>query len=237
MKKMIVCAFVALAACSPSDNTTAKTEPAKAEPVAAAPPVPVTTEAPAGTYKLDKMHASLLFSVNHIGFSNYTAQFTDFDAELKLDPKNPQASSLTATVNPASLQLQAPPKGFLEELLGKQWLDASQFPKMTFTSTKIEVTGADTARVTGDLSLHGVTSPVTLDVKFNGGYAGQAFDPNARIGFSAKGALNRSVFGVSYGIPAPGTTMGVSDNVDIVIEAEFNGPAFVAPPTTPEPGK
>jgi polyisoprenoid-binding protein YceI len=79
--------------------------------------------------------------------------------------------------------------------------------------------------VTGDFTLNGRTVPVTLDVTFIGGYLGMAgFDPNARIGFSAAGGLNRSDFGVSTGIPPPGSTMGVSDQVSFVIETEFTGP-------------
>jgi polyisoprenoid-binding protein YceI len=95
---------------------------------------------------------------------------------------------------------------------------------MTFKSTKVELTGANTARITGDLTMRGVTLPVTLDATFNGGYAGHPYDPHARIGFSARGALQRAAFGVKEGVPPPGSTMGVSDNVDIIIEAEFNGP-------------
>jgi polyisoprenoid-binding protein YceI len=84
--------------------------------------------------------------------------------------------------------------------------------------------GANGLRITGDFTLHGVTKPVVLNATYNGGYAGHPFDPHARIGFSATGKLKRSDFGVAYGIPAPGTTMGVGDDVDIVIETEFSGP-------------
>jgi len=230
MKKfaLLACLF-ALAACSPAPDTKKeeKTEVQTPAPEAAAAPAPIVpagTEAPAGTYKLDKAHASLDFRVSHIGFSNYTARFANWDAELQLDPKNPSASSVTATVDPASLMLPAPPKGFLDELLNEKWLGAKQFPQMTFKSTKVELTGPNTAKITGDLTLKGVTQPVTLDATFNGGYAGHPYDPNARIGFSAKGALTRADFGVKEGVPPPGSTMGVSDNVDIIIEAEFNGP-------------
>ncbi|MCC6918607.1 MAG: polyisoprenoid-binding protein [Alphaproteobacteria bacterium] len=182
-------------------------------------------DVPAGAYKLDKHHASLTFTVNHLGFSNYTAQFTSFDVALELDPKNPAAAKLTATIDPKSLDLPAPPEGFKDELLGPNWLDAAKYPEMTFTSTKVEVTGEKTATVTGDFTLHGVTKPVTLEVTFNGGYPGMPeMDPQARVGFSAKGVLKRSEFGVAYGVPAPGTTMGVSDEVQIAIEAELNGP-------------
>jgi polyisoprenoid-binding protein YceI len=96
---------------------------------------------------------------------------------------------------------------------------------MTFTSTAVELTAPDRARVTGDFSMNGVVAPVTLEVRFNGGYKGLAqYDPNARIGFSASGTLNRSVFNVVTGLPAPGSKMGVGDTVRFQIEAEFTGP-------------
>jgi len=218
-------AALALAACSPP---TAKKTEAPAAPTAPAPGSAadkfVMPQVPAGDYKLDKTHASLVFKVNHLGFSHYTAKFTDFDASLKFDPANPTAASIEATIDPKSLDLPAPPAGFKTELLGKDWLDAAQYPTITFRSTKVEVTGANTAKVTGDFTLHGVTKPVVLDATFNGGYAGHPMDPNARIGFSAHGVFKRSDFGVAYGVPEPGTTMGVSDEVDVQIEAEFSGP-------------
>jgi polyisoprenoid-binding protein YceI len=73
---------------------------------------------------------------------------------------------------------------------------------------------------------------VILDVTYNGGYAGHPMDPHARIGFSAKGTFKRSDFGIAFGVPAPGTTMGVGDDVQIAIEAEFTGPPL---PTAPAP--
>lgn len=223
-------AFIALAACSPSGDPQKKEE-AKSQAAPVAAPVaaaPVKTDAPAGAYTLDKAHASLTFRVKHIGFSNYTARFTNFDAQLQFDPANPTASSVTASVDPKSLALPAPPAGFVDELLGAKWLDAVGFPQMNFKSTKVELTGANTARITGDFTMRGVTLPVTLDATFNGGYAGHPYDPHARIGFSAHGSLLRAAFGVKEGVPPPGSTMGVSDTVDIVIEAEFNGPPLAA---------
>jgi polyisoprenoid-binding protein YceI len=98
----------------------------------------------------------------------------------------------------------------------------------------VNVTGPNTAEVTGDLKLRGVIKPVTLQVTFNGGYAGHVYEPNARIGFSARGTFKRSDFGISYGIPEPGSNMGVSDEIAVTIEAEFTGPAWKdAPPATP----
>lgn len=185
----------------------------------------VSPVVPAGEFKLDKSHATLTFVVNHLGFSNYHGQFTSFDATMSFDPAKPGEAALTATVDANSLSVPNPPPGFLEELKGEQFLDTAKFPEMKFVSTGIEVTGANSGKVTGDFTLHGVTRPVTLDVIFNGGWAGlPGMDPHARAGFSAKGTLNRSEFGIGYGVPAPGSTMGVSDAVEIIIEAEFTGP-------------
>ena len=71
---------------------------------------------------------------------------------------------------------------------------------------------------------------MTLEARFNGGYEGMHLDPSARVGFSARGVFNRSDFGMRMGIPAPGTNMGVSDAVEVIVETEFNGPAWSAPP-------
>jgi polyisoprenoid-binding protein YceI len=225
---LVAGAAAALAACSPP--AAKKTEAPSAAASAPSAPAPAAPQVPAGDYKLDPSHASLEFKVNHLGFSHYTARFTDFDAKLKFDPAHPEASSVEATIDPKSLALNAPPAGFKDELTGKSWLDAGQYPAITFRSTKVEVTGANTAKITGDFTLHGVTKPVVLEATFNGGYAGHPMDPHARIGFSAHGVFKRSEFGIGYGVPAPGSTMGVSDEVDVSIEAEFSGPALAAAP-------
>ena len=186
----------------------------------AAKPAP---QPPAGQYHMDKAHTSVVFKVNHLGFSHYTAQFSRVDGKLQFDPANPAAMKVEASIDPTSLILNAPPAGFLDKLMSKEWFDAAQFPKMTFVSTKVEPTGPKTAKVTGDFTLHGVTKPVTLEVTYNGGYPPNSFDPGgARVGFSAHGVLKRSAFGMGFGVPAPGSTMGVSDEVDFAIETEFS---------------
>lgn len=78
-----------------------------------------------------------------------------------------------------------------------------------------------------------IARPLTLAAIFNGGYAGNPYDPNGRVGFSAHGSLTRSDFGIAYGIPAPGTTMGVGDEIQIALEAEFTGPPLAASVTQP----
>lgn len=228
MKKVLAAALMAtLASCTPP------AQKAPEAPPPAAPAAPVVADIPAGEYKLDKSHASLVFRVNHLGFSNYTGRFEKFDATLQLDPANLAAASVTASVDPASLAVPAPPPGFLAELKGPQFLDTAKFREITFRSTKVEPTGANTARITGDFTLHGVTQPLVLEATYNGGWRGIEMDPQARIGFSAHGTIKRAAHGITYGVPAPGTTMGVSDDVEVIIEAEFSGPPMT-PPAAPK---
>lgn len=227
MKRILAASLLALAACSPSPETPSGPEAAP-EPAAAA-PAAEPVKLPAGEYRLDRSHASVTFRVNHLGFSTYAAGFDEVDATLNLDPANPAASSLTATIRPASLDLPTPPEGFLEEMLGETWFDAAAHPEIRFQSASIVQTGPDTADVTGDLTLRGITKPVTLGVTFNGGWEGIPPDPFARAGFSATGTLKRSDFGMAFGIPEPGSEMGVSDEVAFAIETEFTGPAWAQP--------
>ena len=182
---------------------------------------------PSGDYTLDKSHSSIAFSLSHLGFSHYTAQFKNFDAKLKLDISSFDKSTVEVTIDPMSLDLPTPPAGFKDELLGDKWLNAKAHPLITFKSTKVEYTSRIKARITGDLTLHGVTKPIVLDAVFNGGYKGiPDRDPNARAGFSAKTTFKRSDFGIAYGIPEAGSNMGVGDEVNVTIETEFTGPAL-----------
>jgi len=184
-----------------------------------------TPSVPAGAYKIDLAHTSLVFRVSHLGFSTYTGRFTGVDAKLSFDPSRLTDSRVEVKIDPRSITADNAPSGFIDSLAGKSWLDAEQYPDMTFRSKSVEVTGPNAFRIHGELTLHGVTKPMDLDARYNGGYAGlPPYEQNARIGFSATGKFKRSDFGVSYGIPAPGTTMGVSDEVDVVLETEFTGP-------------
>jgi polyisoprenoid-binding protein YceI len=203
-------------------------------PPIASTPSPLKFDAPAGSYAIDPAHTSLIFRVSHLGFSNFTARFARVDATLQIDPANPAAAQLEATVDPKSIETDNAPEGFLAMLRGKDWLDAKAYPQITFRSTRIEMTAPNAARVIGDFTLHGQTRPLTLDVAFNGGYAGHPMEPHARIGFSARGAFKRSDFGVAAGLPAPGTTMGVGDGVDVIIETELTGPPWRGPAPAPE---
>ncbi len=225
MRMRLLCLVVVFC----SGATIARADLAPPEPEIA----PMATEAPAGDYKVDLSHADLAFRIDHIGMSKYTARFSRFEAALKFDPANPASMSVSASIDVSSLMLPAPPEGFLEELLAPAWLYATAHPAISFQSTGVELTSPNSARVTGDLTLLGVTKPVVLDVTFNGGYAGHMYEPNARIGLSARSAFRRSDFGMTIGLPPPGSTMGVGDEVEVIIEAEFTGPPWAGAPVPP----
>lgn len=195
----------------------------------ATPPAPSPAPPPAGEYHLDKAHASLVLRASHMGFSTYTTRFSRFDAQLTFDPGNIAASTVVTTIESASFEMDAAPQMCLDIMKGPQMLDTAKFPQIVFRSQKVRMTGARSMEISGTLTLHGVTRPMVLEATYNGGYAGMPnMDPHARVGFSAHGAFKRSDFGISFGVPAPGTSMGVGDAIDFSIEAEFTGPPLPA---------
>ncbi|MES2677501.1 MAG: YceI family protein [Pseudomonadota bacterium] len=214
----VICAILAVVSCLPEKQAQPKSQQnSVAEPT--------SNKIPSGTYKLDLSHASLIFRVNHLGFSNYTARFKNFDANLQFDPQNPTKANIAAVIDPASIETDYPDAkkhDFNAQLRGENWLNVVRFPKIIFRSQKIIMTGEKTADIVGELDLHGIKKPLILKATFNGGYASHPMDPSgSRIGFSAHGSLQRSDFGIKYGIPAAGSNMGVGDNVEFIIEAEF----------------
>ncbi|MBM3617601.1 MAG: polyisoprenoid-binding protein [Alphaproteobacteria bacterium] len=179
-------------------------------------------ELPAGVYHVDKSHASLIWKVSHAGLSNYTARFKSFDATVNLDPKDVTKSSVTATIDPTSVEtdyVATAEKDFNKNLATQeQWFNAGKFPTITFKSTKVEKTGENTGKVHGDLTFLGVTKPAVLDVTFNGGFAEQPFSKLPTLGFSGKTVIKRSDWGLTTYVPM------IGDDVTIEIEAEFNQP-------------
>lgn len=187
----------------------------------AAAPAP---SAPAGAYVMDLSHTSVTFRVDHLGLSHYTGRFIRATGTLAFDPANPKAQSVTATIDATSLQTNYPDplKLNFDAQVQKQFLDVAKNPQITFKSTKVDLTGPQTAKVTGDLTLHGATKPVVLETTFNAGYPKGGPDPSgARIGFSAHGVFKRSDFGMANFIPAPGTHFGIGDEIEVIIETEF----------------
>jgi len=182
-------------------------------PVARADASPDIKDIPSGAYQLDPNHASIVFKINHLGFSRYTARFDKMEATLNLNNTAPEQSALNVTIYPNSID--ANNTKLEEELRGDKWFDVIKFPRASFQSTKIERTGPATGKVTGDFTLMGVTRSLTLDVTL----VGAGTHPMIKkpvLGFSATGTFRRSDYGLNNLVPM------VGDDVTLEIEAEFD---------------
>ena len=166
-----------------------------------------------GRYKLDKSHARIVFSTSHLGFSTYYGFFGDLDARLDYDPKAPNKSALEVTINLNGLVTNDPKLD--ENLKSADYFDVAKFPVATFKSNKAEATSATKGTITGDLTLHGVTKPVTLDVTLHGAGTNPVTQDHV-VGFDATGSLSRSEFGIKTLVPF------VGDEVKLTISCEFD---------------
>ena len=166
----------------------------------------------AGTYKVDSYHTQADFAISHFGFTNFHGIFSQASGTLVLDPAKPAAAKLQITIPIQSVDTTV---ALLDtQLKGDQWFDAAKYPNATFTSTKIVLSGKDSAVIAGNLTLHGVTKPIHLDAQLVG--SGLNFlDKAYSVGFTAKGAIKRSDFGIKAYIPA------VGDDVELTIQAAF----------------
>lgn len=162
-------------------------------------------------YSFDKLHTQISFTVNHLGFSNSMGRFLDFDGGFTFDHGEPAKSSVEVTINTNGLEMND--AKWNEHLKGPDFFNVEKFPAMTFKSTKIDVTGENTADITGDLTLLGVTKPVTLHTVMNK-VGKHPMGEKYAAGFSADAMLKRSDFGMGYGLPM------VGDEVKIHIEVE-----------------
>jgi polyisoprenoid-binding protein YceI len=149
-----------------------------------------------GTYAFDKKgaHQFVTFKISHLGYSWLYGRFNDFDGEFVYDAENPKNSSVSVTVDTTSLDSNHAERD--KHLRSDDFLNVSEFPEATFTSTRVEVDEEGEADIIGDLTLHGVTKEVTLDVEM----LGHGEDPwgGYRMGFEAETEFNLDDFGISY---------------------------------------
>ncbi|HOO81722.1 MAG TPA: YceI family protein [Alphaproteobacteria bacterium] len=173
--------------------------------------VPASVQAQVEKYSFDKAHTQILFFVNHLGFSNSQGEFHDYDGSFTFDQTHPENSSVDVTIQSASIDMDD--EKWDEHLKTADFFAVEKFPTMHFKSTDIEITGDNSANITGDLTLLGVTHPVTLAVVHNKSDK-HPFSGKYVSGFSGSAILKRSDFGMNYGIP------GVADEVQIRLEVE-----------------
>jgi len=163
------------------------------------------------SYKIDPAHTAVAFIVNHVGFSNVIGRFNTVGGDVTFDKDAVEKSVVNVTIDTTSVDTNHAKRD--EHLRSPDFFNAKEFPKMTFKSTKIEKTGDKTGKLHGDLTMLGVTKPVVLDVTFNK----DGVSPASKLetaGFSARGTVKRTEFGMKYGAPA------IGDDIQLLIEVE-----------------
>jgi polyisoprenoid-binding protein YceI len=175
------------------------------------------TSGRAANWELDPGHTSVQFSVRHLMVSNVRGEFGKVSGTVKVDDADVSKSTITATIDVASITTRNEKRD--EHLRSPDFFDAAKYPTITFKSTKAEKT-ATGWKLTGDLTMHGVTKPVTLDVE---GPTPEIKDPwgNARAGAQATAKIDRQDFGISWNkaLDAGGVTVGNEVSITIDVEA------------------
>ena len=167
--------------------------------------------APAASFRIDSLHSSAAFLVGHLGYSNMIGHFGKISGSFEFDPAAPEQSSARLVIDAASVDTNLDRRD--GHLRSPDFFNVKEFPEITFSTTKVTVTGAKTGKVTGEVTMLGVTRSITLDVSFNK----MAPNPMSKVltaGFSARGKIKRSDFGMKYGLG------GLGDEIEVFIEIE-----------------
>jgi polyisoprenoid-binding protein YceI len=167
-----------------------------------------------GDYEIDPNHTRVTWTVSHFGMSRYSGQLVELNGRLQVDASHPAGSSLTVTV---PLDKGGVFQADLDKRLLTEFFDVAQHPTATFTSTAIERLGEREVRITGNLTLKGVTKPMTLSGAFNGSGV-HPVSKRFTIGFNGETTIKRSEFGVTGFLPS------IGDDVRLALEAEFRLP-------------
>jgi polyisoprenoid-binding protein YceI len=168
------------------------------------------------TWSIDTGHSAIHFGVRHMMFTKTRGRFTRWTGELRLEPADLTSSSVEVTIDAASIDTGDQQRD--AHLRSPDFLEAEKFPTLVFRSTKVDDLGDGKLRVSGDLTIRGVTRPVVLDTE----YAGRVKDPwgNHRAGFTAKTSIDRSDFGLRWNMPLEGGGLVVGNKVEIELEVE-----------------
>jgi polyisoprenoid-binding protein YceI len=174
----------------------------------------ITRTIPTGSYTIDPTHSRIGFVARHAMVTKVRGSFNEFDGSGYFDTENPAASSLQLTVKADSIDTRNADRD--AHLRSNDFFDMETYPEITFTSTAVEQVDAETYRVTGDLTIKGVTNPVTVDFE----YSGSAVDPfgNHRVGFEGTTAINRKDWGVNWNAALEAGGVLVSEKVTLEFE-------------------
>jgi polyisoprenoid-binding protein YceI len=172
-------------------------------------------QAPTGAYQVEPRHTQVIFAIPHFGITDYYGRFEKVGGTLNFNPSAPEKSAVDVTIDMASANVMN--SALIGELAGPTVFDTAHFPQARFKSTAIVRTGPTTGKMTGDLTLRGVTKPVTFDVTFNGGLSSPMGGNGYDLGFHATTVISRSDFGLT----AMGWSNFVGNDVKLTIEAMF----------------
>jgi len=172
----------------------------------------------AATYDIDSAHSAATFTVRHLMVSNVRGEFGKTTGTVVYDEKDPTKSTVEATIDVSTINTRDPKRD--GHLKSPDFFDAEKFPTITFKSTKVEKAGQGKLKVLGNLTIHGVTKPVTLDVE---GPSGEVKDPwgNTKVGAAATTKINRTDFGLKWNAPVPTGGVVVGEEVTINLEVEL----------------
>ena len=167
-------------------------------------------------WNIDPSHSAIGFSVRHMVVSKTRGRFTKWSGQIRFDPANPSASSVEVNIDPASIDTADAQRD--EHLRSPDFFDVSKHPTASFRSTKVEDLGGDRYRITGDLSVHGVTKSVVLESTFEG----SGKDPwgGERAGFVASTSIDRKDFGLEWNKALDTGGLLVGEKVELSLEIE-----------------
>ena len=171
-------------------------------------------------YKIDPTHTTTVFSWNHLGFLTPSANFTDIQGVIKVDNTQPANSSVEVAIPLSSINSSV--AALDKEFQAEAWFNAAKYPNITFKSTKVETKDKKHFKITGDLTVKGITKPVVLDAVLNG----QGKHPMLKvpaIGFNATTSFNRSDFGLGSYVPMVGDKITVNITTEATVRSKLQG--------------
>jgi polyisoprenoid-binding protein YceI len=174
----------------------------------------------AGAYVIDPAHTTVGFQIRHL-VSKVTGRFTSFTGSLEFDPANLAATQVQVDIEAASINTGVDRRD--ADLRSANFFDVQKFPKLTFRSTSVKPVDATHAQLTGDLTIKGITKPVTLEVEVLG--IGPGMQGETRAGFEARGRINRTDFDVVWNRTLEGGGILLGNDVDVLLQVEAYQPA------------
>lgn len=181
--------------------------------------LPMGAAAETSTWQIDASHSSVQFSIKHLMVSNVRGVFSKFDGKVTVDGEDPASAKVEATIDVASIDTRDAKRD--EHLRAPDFFDVAKFPTMTFKSKQISSAGAGKLKLVGDLTMHGVTKEVSLDVEGPTAPVKSPFDGGQRVGVTASGKINRKDFGLTWNKALDSGGMVIGEEVGIVIELEL----------------